>query len=67
MRAVELGGLELDADRMDTLASRYPDAEPEEVEGALIPAETVLLAVDPNTAAELAGDAGQRRGRARGR
>jgi phytoene dehydrogenase-like protein len=58
VRAVELGGLELDADRTDTMAIAYPQAGPEEVEGALIPAETVLLAVDPNTAADLAGDAG---------
>jgi len=55
VRAVELGGLELDADRMDTLSVALPDMKPENVEGALIPAETVLLAVDPETAAELAG------------
>jgi phytoene dehydrogenase-like protein len=55
VRAVELGGLELDADRMDTLSVALPDTKPEDIEGALIPAETVLLAVDPETAAELAG------------
>lgn len=55
VRAVELGGLELDADRMDTLSVALPDQKPEDIEGALIPAETVLLAVDPETAAELAG------------
>lgn len=58
VRAVELGGLELDSDRMDTMAIAYPEQRPEDIEGALIPAETVLLAVDPNTAAELAGDVG---------
>jgi len=58
VRAVELGGLELDADRTDTMAIAYPEKGPDEVEGALIPAETVLLAVDPVTAADLAGDAG---------
>jgi phytoene dehydrogenase-like protein len=58
VRAVELGGLEIDADRTDTMAIALPEATPEEVEGALIPAETVVLAVDPNTAAQLAGDAG---------
>lgn len=58
VRAVELGGLELDADRSDTMAIAYPETPPEEVEGALIPAETVLLAVDPNTAADLAGPVG---------
>lgn len=58
VRAVELGGLELDADRMDTQAVAFPEQQPEEVEGALIPAETVVLAVDPATAAQLAGEAG---------
>ncbi len=57
VRAVELGGLEAEADLMDTLSIAYPSV-PEEVEGARLPAETVLLAVDPATAASLAGDAG---------
>jgi phytoene dehydrogenase-like protein len=55
---VELGGLELDADRMDTQSLAFPDKGPEDVDGARLPAETVLLAVDPGTAAELAGDIG---------
>ena len=55
VRAIELGGLELDADRMDTLSVALPDMKPEDIEGALIPAETVLLAIDPETSAELAG------------
>lgn len=58
VQAVELGGLELDADRMDTQAIAYPTPAPEGVEGARLPASTVVLAVDPTTAAELAGDAG---------
>jgi phytoene dehydrogenase-like protein len=58
VRAVELGGLELDSDRMDTQALALPDVAPYEVEGALIPADTVLLAVDPVTAASLSGDVG---------
>ena len=57
VRAAELGGLELDADRNDTQAIAFPK-RPEEVEGALIPADTVLLCVDPITASELAGNAG---------
>lgn len=57
VRAIEIGGLEIDADRMDTQAFAFPST-PEEVDGARVPAETVLLAVDPNTAAALAGDAG---------
>jgi phytoene dehydrogenase-like protein len=56
--AVELGGLEVDADRMDTQAIAYPEPTPEDVQGAKLPAENVLLAVDPATAAELVGDAG---------
>jgi len=59
VRAIELGGLELDSDRMDTQALAMPEMRPEMIEGALIPAETVILAVDPVTAAELAGDAGR--------
>lgn len=58
VRAVRLGGLELDADRTDTMSIAYPEMTPEQVDGARLPAETVILAVDPNTAAELAGDAG---------
>jgi len=58
VRAIELGGLEFDSDRMDTQAIAYPEASPEDVEGALIPAQTVLLAVDPLTASTLAGDVG---------
>jgi phytoene dehydrogenase-like protein len=59
VHAVELGGLELDADRMDTQALAYPEMPPEDVEGARLPAGIVILAVDPITAAELAGDAGK--------
>jgi phytoene dehydrogenase-like protein len=59
VRAVELGGLEMDADRMDTQAIAYPEPKPDDVEGARLPADTVLLAVDPATAADLAGDAGK--------
>jgi phytoene dehydrogenase-like protein len=58
VRAVELGGLEVDADRMDTQSLALPEMRPEDVDGARLPAETVLLAVDPVTAAELVGDAG---------
>ena len=58
VRALRLGGLELDADRTDTMAFAYPEMSPEKLDGARLPAETVILAVDPTTAAELAGDAG---------
>jgi phytoene dehydrogenase-like protein len=60
VRGVELGGLELDADRMDTQAMTTPLPGPEDVNGARLPAETVLLAVDPATAAELVGEPGER-------
>jgi phytoene dehydrogenase-like protein len=55
--AVRLGGLEIDSDRMDTQAFAYPLPAPEQVNGAPLPADTVVLAVDPATATELAGDA----------
>ncbi len=58
VRAVRLGGLDFDADRMDTQAIAYPAMSPEHVDGARLPADTVILAVDPATAAELAGEAG---------
>lgn len=58
VRGVELGGLELDADRMDTQALAYPTASPLDDEGARIPADAVILAVDPNSAAELSGPVG---------
>jgi len=54
VRGVELGGLELDV-RNDTMSLAMPDlSEPDK--GTRIPAETVLLAVDPVTARELAPD-----------
>lgn len=56
LQSVELGGLEFDADRMDTQSIAYPEMKPEDVEGARIPASTVILAVDPNTAADLVDD-----------
>jgi phytoene dehydrogenase-like protein len=58
VRAVELGGLEADADLHNTLSIALPDANPDEVEGPLIPAENVVLAVDPLTAYQLAGNVG---------
>ena len=59
VHAVRLGGLELDADRMDTQAIALPELSPEQVDGARLPAQTVILAVDPVCASELAGDAGK--------
>lgn len=59
VRGVHLGGLEMDSDRMDTQAIAYPLANPDHGNGAPLPAETVLLAVDPGTAAELAGAAAE--------
>jgi phytoene dehydrogenase-like protein len=56
VRAVELGGLELD-DRLDTVSLALPDPGVEGDFGTRLPAETVVLAVDPMTARELAGDA----------
>ena len=54
VRGVELGGLEVDV-RNDTMSLAMPDmSDPDK--GTRIPAETVILAVDPNTARELAPD-----------
>ena len=54
MRGVELGGLEVDV-RNDTMSLAMPDmSDPDK--GTRIPAETVILAVDPVTARELAPD-----------
>jgi phytoene dehydrogenase-like protein len=55
VRSLRLGGLELDADRVDTMAIAYPETAPDRVEGAPLPAENVILAVDPVTASELTG------------
>lgn len=59
VHAIRLGGLEYDADRMDTMSIAYPEMAPEQVDGARLPAQTVILAVDPTCASELAGDAGK--------
>ena len=56
VKSVEMGGLEFGPDRMDTKALAMPEMKPEDVEGARIPASTVILAVDPATAAELIDD-----------
>lgn len=55
VQGIELGGLDMEADRNDTQALAFPEMTPERVDGARIPATTVLLAVDPATAAELTG------------
>ena len=52
VRAVELGGLELE-DINDTLSVALPDATPDYQPGAKIPATDVLLAVEPSSAAEM--------------
>lgn len=58
VRAVELGGLEPDADRMDTVSLAFPQPDPEWGEGARLTADEVILAVDPASAAALTGEAG---------
>lgn len=55
VKAIELGGLELD-DRLDTVSLALPDPGVEGDIGTRLPAETVVLAVDPISANELAGD-----------
>lgn len=56
VRAVEMGGLEVDADRMDTQSVAMPLMQPEDVQGAKLPVDAVVLAVDPVSACQLVGD-----------
>ena len=55
VRSIELGELELDL-RNDTLSVGVPLLPADDEHGARIPADTVLLAVDPGTARAIAGD-----------
>jgi phytoene dehydrogenase-like protein len=55
VRGIELGGLELE-DRNDTMSVALPEIPPEGVQGTRLPADVVLLAVDPETVDELVGD-----------
>jgi phytoene dehydrogenase-like protein len=55
VRGIELGEMELDL-RNDTLSVALPQMPAEGEKGTRIPADTVLLAVDPATAAGLTGD-----------
>ncbi|HWW61686.1 MAG TPA: FAD-dependent oxidoreductase [Thermoanaerobaculia bacterium] len=52
---IELGGLEMD-DHGDTKSLMLPDLAPEGIVGTRLPAQTVLLAIDPVSAAELITD-----------
>jgi phytoene dehydrogenase-like protein len=54
VRGIELGELELDL-RNDTLSVALPQMPADGEDGTRIPADTVLLAVDPATARSLAG------------
>lgn len=53
VRGVELGGLEIETTRNDTLSVALPDPHAYGEAGTRIPADTVLLAIDPTTAAEI--------------
>lgn len=55
VRGIELGELELDL-RNDTLSVALPPQLEDGAQGTRIPADNVLLAVDPSTARSLAGD-----------
>jgi phytoene dehydrogenase-like protein len=55
VRGIELGELELDL-RNDTLSIALPQLPEDGGQGTRIPADNVLLAVDPSTARSLAGD-----------
>ena len=53
VRGIELGGLEVETSKDTLTAVALPDLNEEE-RGTRLPAETVVLAVDPDTAKELA-------------
>lgn len=55
VRGIELGGLEMD-DHGDTKSLVLPDLAPEGIVGTRLPAQNVLLAIDPISAAELITD-----------
>ena len=55
VKGIELGGLELD-DHLDTVSLALPDAGVEGEKGTKLPAEIVVLAVDPLTVHELTDD-----------
>jgi phytoene dehydrogenase-like protein len=55
VRGIEIGGLEAEQ-RDTTLEYIRPDPAPKNVKGTPLPADAVLLAVDPTTARELVGD-----------
>lgn len=55
VRGIEIGGLELE-DRNDTMSIALPDLSPEGERGTRLPADVVLLAVDPETVEELVDD-----------
>ena len=55
VKGIELGELELDL-RNDTMSVALPQMPADGEQGTRIPADNVLLAVDPDTASALAGD-----------
>ena len=55
MQGIELGELEIDL-RNDTMSVALPQLPADGEHGTRIPADNILLAVDPNTARSLAGD-----------
>ena len=56
VESIELGGLEVQR-RNDTMSVALPEITPESIAGTRIPASTVVLAVDPATAADIVGNA----------
>jgi phytoene dehydrogenase-like protein len=56
VRGVELGGLEEEIEK-DTISVALPDMSAPPAEGTRLPAETIVLAVEPASAREIIGDA----------
>ena len=59
VRSIELGGLDLEDDRSDTLSVAVPLPAPDG-HGTKLKADAVILAIDPASARELIGDAATR-------
>ena len=54
VRGIELGGLEEEVEK-DTVSVAFPDMTAKPHEGTRLPAETIVLAVDPSSAREMIG------------
>jgi phytoene dehydrogenase-like protein len=57
VRGIELGGLEEEVEKDTVSAVAIPDMSAPPTEGTRLPADTIVLAVEPSSAREIVGDA----------